>query len=47
MQTFLPYPNFTASAATLDDRRLNKQVVEAWQILTGRVPNRNHPACLM
>lgn len=47
MQTFLPYPNFVASAATLDDRRLNKQVVEAYQILTGKVPNRNHPACLM
>lgn len=47
MQTFLPYSNFSASAATLDDRRLNKQVVEAYQILTGRVPNRNHPACLM
>lgn len=47
MQTFLPYPNFSASAATLDDRRLNKQVVEAYQILAGRVPNRNHPACLM
>ena len=42
MQTFLPYPNFAASAGTLDDRRLNKQVVEAYQILTGRLPNRNH-----
>lgn len=47
MQTFLPFPNFSASAAILDDRRLNKQIVEGYQILTGRLPNRNHPACLM
>lgn len=47
MQTFLPFPNFSASAAMLDDRRLNKQIVEGYQILTGRLPNRNHPACLM
>jgi hypothetical protein len=33
MQTFLPYPNFAASAAVLDDRRLGKQRVEALQIL--------------
>jgi len=33
MQTFLPYPNFDASAAVLDDRRLGKQRVEAKQIL--------------
>jgi Pyrimidine dimer DNA glycosylase len=33
MQTFLPYPNFAASAAALDDRRLGKQRVEALQVL--------------
>ncbi len=33
MQTFLPYPDFTDSAACLDLRRLGKQRVEAMQIL--------------
>lgn len=33
MQTFLPYPDFVASAAVLDDRRLGKQRVEALQVL--------------
>jgi hypothetical protein len=33
MQTFLPYPDFAASAAVLDDRRLGKQRVEALQVL--------------
>lgn len=47
MQTFLPYEDFRKSLAVLDSRRLCKQVVEAWQILTGRVPQANHPACLM
>ena len=51
MQTFLPYPDFTASAQALDYRRLGKQRVEAYQIL--RVLDgltkgwRNHPAVLM
>lgn len=51
MQTFLPYPDFVKSAATLDSRRLGKQRVEALQIL--RVLRgeslgwRNHPAVLM
>lgn len=51
MQTFLPYPDFAASAATLDRQRLGKQRLEAWQIyntLTGvRDSWRNHPAVLM
>ena len=47
MQTFLPYRTFSFSAGILDSRRLNKQIVEAYQIITGRVPNKNHPACLM
>ena len=47
MQTFLPYEDFRASLAVLDNRRLCKQIVEAWQILSGRVPQTNHPACLM
>lgn len=33
MQTFLPYPDFEATARVLDDRRLGKQRVEALQIL--------------
>ena len=37
MQTFLPYPDFAASAAALDDRRLGKQRVEALQVLRALV----------
>lgn len=47
MQTFLPSPDFRESAKALDNKRLNKQIVEAFQILSGRVPTNNHPACLM
>ena len=51
MQTFMPYPNFDASAACLDWRRLGKQRVEAYQILntlTGRSTGwQNHPAVKM
>jgi hypothetical protein len=51
VQTFLPYPDFAASARVLDRQRLGKQRVEAWQILntlTGvRQSWRNHPAVLM
>lgn len=51
MQTFLPYPDFRASAACLDNRRLGKQRVETLQILnalTGRSKGwTQHPATLM
>lgn len=51
MQTFLPYPDFRASALALDRRRLGKQRVEALQILRGlTVPGygwRRHPAVRM
>ena len=47
MQTFLPFRDFSLSAKALDSKRLNKQIVEAYQILTGRLSNKNHPACLM
>lgn len=47
MQTYLPLPAYEASAAILDPVRCNKQIVEAFQILTGRVPCSSHPACLM
>ncbi|RIQ20736.1 MSMEG_6728 family protein [Jiangella rhizosphaerae] len=51
MQTFLPYPEFTASAAVLDQRRLGKQRVEALQVLRALVrPGygwRHHPAASM
>jgi hypothetical protein len=33
VQTFLPYPDFLASARALDSRRLGKQRVEAIQVL--------------
>ncbi|MFI8003318.1 MSMEG_6728 family protein [Streptomyces sp. NPDC086010] len=51
MQTFLPFPDFTESAAALDPRRLGKQRVEALQVLRGLiVPGygwRRHPAVRM
>lgn len=47
MQTFMPFDDFYKCAVCLDNKRLNKQIVEAYQIITGRVPNKNHPACLM
>ena len=51
MQTFLPYPDFTASARSLDDRRLGKQRSEALtilRVLSGKVKGwRHHPAVLM
>ncbi|QRP50092.1 MSMEG_6728 family protein [Amycolatopsis sp. FDAARGOS 1241] len=51
MQTFLPYPDFTASARALDRRRLGKQRVEALQVLRALVvPGygwRHHPAAKM
>lgn len=52
MQTFLPYPDFARSAATLDRARLGKQRVEVWQLLralTDPTPKgwANHPAARM
>jgi len=53
MQTFLPYPDFLASAQVLDKRRCIKQVVEAAQILrclrsgNPKAGWRNHPAVRM
>lgn len=51
MQTFLPYPDFRTSLATLDKRRLGKQRVEAYQIIKAiHDPNygwQNHPAVKM
>lgn len=51
MQTFLPYPDFAASAVVLDGRRLGKQRVEALQVLRAiTVPGygwRHHPAVAM
>ena len=52
MQTFLPYPDFALSAASLDSRRLGKQRVEAFQILNtiadpGRWSWQHHPAVAM
>jgi hypothetical protein len=51
VQTFLPFPSLLASAVTLDDRRLGKQRVEAFQILRALVfPTygwKHHPAVAM
>jgi hypothetical protein len=51
MQTFLPHPDFCATALALDRRRLGKQRVEALQVLRGlTVPGygwRHHPAVKM
>jgi hypothetical protein len=51
MQTFLPYADFQKSAKVLDYRRLNKQGVEAYQILRSLLGEStgwtNHPAVKM
>lgn len=51
MQTFLPYPDFTACARVLDRRRLGKQRVEVLQVLRGLTVAgygwRHHPAVRM
>ena len=51
MQTFLPFPDFEASARALDDRRLGKQRVEAMQVLRALTrPTygwKHHPAVRM
>lgn len=52
MNTFLPYPDFAASAAALDNKRLGKQRVECVQILRVLLGYRargwvNHPAVRM
>jgi len=51
MQTFLPYADFARTAGVLDDRRLGKQRVEAFQILRALTWTtygwKNHPAVRM
>lgn len=50
MQTFLPYPDFAASAAVLDRQRLGKQRVETMQItraILGGGGWSRHPVTLM
>jgi hypothetical protein len=51
VQTFLPFPDFTASAAALDQRRLGKQRVETLQVFRALTRPaygwKNHPAVLM
>ena len=53
MQTFLPSLNPVTTARWLDNKRLNKQILECYQILnvlSGKSPTggwRNHPAVLM
>lgn len=47
MQVFLPYLDSWKIVKCLDSKRLIKQILEAYQIITGRVPNVNHPCVLM
>lgn len=53
MQTFLPYKDFSLSARALDSKRLNKQILEGYQILKvlssgdPKAAWRNHPAVKM
>lgn len=53
MQTFLPYKDFQSSAKVLDNKRLNKQILEGYQILKvlssddPKAAWRNHPAVKM
>lgn len=51
MQTFLPYPSYIKSAECLDNKRLGKQRVEAFQILKALICEnygwKNHPAVKM
>jgi hypothetical protein len=51
VQTFLPYADFTASARSLDDRRLGKQRVETLQIARALTREtygwQHHPAVKM
>jgi hypothetical protein len=53
MQTFVPYESFHESASMLDSKRLNKQILEGYQILKvlgnpdPRAAWRNHPAVKM
>jgi len=53
MQTFLPHKNFAKTASVLDNKRLNKQILECYQVLnvlSNKDPKaawRNHPAVKM
>lgn len=53
MQTFVPWPDFDESASVLDNKRLNKQLLEGRQIYQIIAENRtkggwvNHPAVKM
>lgn len=51
VNTFLPYPDYAKSAASLDNKRLGKQRVEALQIIRVNLGYtkgwRNHPAAVM
>jgi hypothetical protein len=53
MQTFMPFKSFYHTAQALDNKRLNKQILECYQILKVLSSNdpkagwRNHPAVKM
>jgi hypothetical protein len=44
VQTFVPYPDFAESAAVLDNKRLNKQLLEGRQVYHILTENRTHGA---
>lgn len=46
MQVFVCHESMALTASILDAKRLNKQIVEAFQLLTDRLPNLHHPAYL-
>lgn len=53
MQTFMPHKSFDKTAEILDNKRLNKQILECYQVLNvlsnpdPRAGWRNHPAVKM
>jgi hypothetical protein len=53
MQTFMPYKDYEKTARSLDNKRLNKQILECYQVLnvlSNPSPTagwRNHPAVKM
>ena len=44
MQVFVCDSSMSRSAQMLDSKRLNKQIVEAFQLVEDRLPNLHHPA---
>lgn len=45
MQVFLPFFDFRLVTLCLDNKRLNKQLVEAYQIITKRLSYTHEASC--